>query len=131
MEPIVTHKQERELDARIAEKVMGNTVTWVDNKPYVATNQDSKPHNENLVPGYCSNIGAAMTVAMQLRRLNFSIDILMDERGTTLTVMTSAGDEVVRFENIISKFAQYMCHAALVAVGEERRKGEDRRRARY
>jgi hypothetical protein len=55
----------------------------------------------------------------------------MDERGTTLTVMTSAGEEVVRFENIITKFAQYMCHAALIAVGEERRKGEDRRRARY
>jgi len=40
-------------------------------------------------------------------------------------------EEVVRFENIITKFAQYMCHAALIAVGEERRKGEDRRRARY
>jgi len=131
MEAIVTHKQERELDARIAEKVMGNTAIWVDNKPYVATNQDGGVHSENLVPAYCTSIGAAMTVAMQLRRLNFTIDILMDERGTTLTVMTNSGEEVVRFENIITKFAQYMCHAALIAVGEERRKGEDRRRARY
>ena len=32
MEPIVTHKQERELDARIAEKVMSDMVVWVDNK---------------------------------------------------------------------------------------------------
>ncbi len=130
MEPIVTHKQERELDARIAEKVMNEKVIWADNKPYLATNHDTGAHSENAVPNYCTSVGAAMTVAMQIRRLGFTIDILMDERGTTLTVMTNGGEEVVRFENIISRFAQYMCHAALIAVGEERRRGEDRRRAR-
>lgn len=130
MEPIVTHKQERELDARIAEKVMSEKVIWVDNKPYIATHQDGAAHSENAVPKYCTSVGAAMMVAMQIRRLGFTIDILMDERGTTLTVMTNDGEEVVRFENIISRFAQYMCHAALIAIGEERRRGEDRRRAR-
>lgn len=130
MEPIVTHKQERELDARIAEKVMNEKVIWADNKPYIATNHDAAAHSENVVPNYCTSVGAAMMVAMQLRRLGFTIDILMDERGTTLTVMTNSGEEVVRFENIISRFAQYMCHAALLAAGEERRRGEDRRRAR-
>ena len=130
MEPIVTHKQERELDARIAEKVMSEKVIWVDNKPYIATNQDGAAHSENAVPKYCTSVGAAMMVAMQIRRLGFTVDILMDERGTTLTVMTNDGEEVVRFENIISRFAQYMCHAALIAIGEERRHGEDRRKAR-
>ena len=72
-----------------------------------------------------------MTIAMQLRRLGFTIEIIMDERGTTLTVMQSNGEEIARFDNIITHFAQYMCHAALIAVGEERRKGEDRRRARH
>ena len=129
MEPIVTHKQERELDARIAEKVMNEKVIWVDNKPYIATNHDAAAQSENAVPNYCTSVGAAMTVAMQLRRLGFSIDILMDERGTTLTVLTNSGEEVVCFENIISRLAQYMCHAALIATGEERRRGEDRRRA--
>ena len=47
-------------------------------------------------------MGAAMLVAMQLRRLGFIIDILMDERGTTLTVMQDNGEEVVRFDNIIA-----------------------------
>lgn len=130
MEPIITHKQERELDARIAEKVMQEKVRWTDNKPYMAASPDSGAHAENLVPNYCTSVGAAMLVAMQLRRLGFIINILMDERGTTLTVMQDNGEEVVRFDNIITKFAQYMCHAALIAVGEERRKGEDRRKAR-
>lgn len=130
MEAIITHKQERELDARIAEKVMQEKVLWVENKPFIATNRDGEGRSENQVPHYSTNLGAAMTVALQLRRLGFVIDILMDDRGTTLTVVTSQGDEVCRFENIISRFAQYMCHAALVAVGEERRKGEDRRKAR-
>lgn len=130
MEAIITHKQERELDARIAEKVMQEKVLWVENKPYIATNRDGEGRSENQVPHYSTNLGAAMTVALQLRRLGFVIDILMDDRGTTLTVVTNQGDEVCRFENIISRFAQYMCHAALVAVGEERRKGEDRRKAR-
>ena len=130
MEPIVTHKQERELDARIAEKVMSEKVIWVDNKPYIATNRDAAAHSENAVPNYCTSVGAAMMVAMQIRRLGFTIDILMDERGTTLTVMTNSGEEVVRFDNIISRLAQYMCHAALIAIGEERRRGEDRRRVR-
>ena len=130
MEPIITHKQERELDARIAEKVMQEKILWADNKPYVASNHDAAARSENLVPNYCTSMGAAMMVAMQLRRLGFTIDILMDERGTTLTVMQDSGEEIARFENIITKFAQYMCHAALIAVGEERRKGEDRRKAR-
>lgn len=130
MEPIITHKQERELDARIAEKVMQEKVFWVENKPFIATNKDGEGRGENTVPHYSTNIGAAMQVALQLRRLGFVIDILMDERGTTLTIVTTQGDEVCRFDNIISRFAQYMCHAALVAVGEERRKGEDRRKAR-
>jgi len=130
MEPIITHKQERELDARIAEKVMQEKVRWDDNKPYVASNQDTGTRSENLVPNYCTSVGAAMLVAMQLRRLGFIINILMDERGTTLTLMQNNGEEIVRFDNIITKFAQYMCHAALIAVGEERRKGEDRRKAR-
>lgn len=128
MEPIITHKQERELDARIAEKVMQEKIHWVDNKPYIASNHAAAARPENLVPNYCTSMGAAMMVAMQLRRLGFTIDILMDERGTTLTVMQDSGEEVVRFDNIITKFAQHMCHAALVAVGEERRKGEDRRK---
>jgi hypothetical protein len=130
MEAIITHKQERELDARIGEKVMNEKVFWVENKPFIATNRDGEERSENSVPHYCTNLGAAMTVALQLRRLGFVIDILMDERGTTLTVVSAQGDEVCRFENIISRFAQYMCHAALIAVGEERRKGEDRRKAR-
>jgi hypothetical protein len=133
MEAIFTHKQERELDARVAEKVMQDKVLWVENKPYLATSKDGKQsagRGENQVPHYSTNLGAAMTVAMQLRRLGFVIDILMDERGTTLTVVTAQGDEVCRFDNIISRFAQYMCHAALIAVGDERRKGEDRRKAR-
>lgn len=130
MEAIITHKQERELDARIAEKVMQDKVLWVENKPYVATNKDGNGRSDNQVPHYSTNLGAAMTVALQLRRLGFVIDILMDDRGTTLTVVTAQGEEVCRFENIISRFAQYMCHAALIAVGEERRKGEDRRKAR-
>ena len=131
MEPIITHKQERELDERIAEKVMQEKVIWDDNKPYVASNHEGGTRSENLVPPYCTSVGAAMTVAMQLRRLGFTIDILMDERGTTLTVMQDSGEEIVRFDNIITKFAHYMCHAALVAVGDERRKGEDRRKARH
>ena len=131
MEPIITHKQERELDARIAEKVMQEKVFWSDNKPYKASNHDAAAHSENLVPNYCTSVGAAMTIAMQLRRLGFTIEIIMDERGTTLTVMQSNGEEIARFDNIITHFAQYMCHAALIAVGEERRKGEDRRRARH
>lgn len=130
MEPIITHKQERELDARIAEKVMQEKIHWADNKPFLASNHDAAARPGNLVPNYCTSVGAAMLVAMQLRRLGFIIDILMDERGTTLTVMQDNGEEVVRFDNIIAKFAQYMCHAALIAVGEERRKGEDRRKAR-
>ena len=131
MEPIITHKQERELDARIAEKVMQEKIIWSDNKPYKASNHDAAAHSENLVPNYCTSVGAAMTIAMQLRRLSFTIEIIMDERGTTLTVMQSNGEEIARFDNIITHFAQYMCHAALIAVGEERRKGEDRRRARH
>ncbi len=130
MEAIVTHKQERELDARIAEKVMHEKVIWSDNKPYLATNHDAAAHSENTVPNYCTSVGAAMTVAMQLRRIGFTIDILMDERGTTLTIVTNGGEEIVRFENIISRFAQYMCHGALIAIGEERRRGEDRRNTR-
>lgn len=129
MEAIFTHKQERELDARVAEKVMQEKVIWVENKPFIATNKDGR-EGENSIPHYSTNLGAAMTVAMQLRRLGFVIDILMDERGTTLTVVSTQGDEICRFDNIISRFAQYMCHAALIAVGEERRKGEDRRKAR-
>jgi hypothetical protein len=131
MDPIITHKQERELDARIAEKVMQEKIIWADSKPYTASNHDAAARSENLVPNYCTSIGAAMTVAMQLRRLGFTIEIVMDERGTTLTVMQASGEEVARFENIITHFAQHMCHAALIAVGEERRKGEDRRKARH
>lgn len=129
MEAIITHKQERELDARIAERVMNEKVFWVENKPFVAA-REGEGRSETSVPHYSTNLGAAMTVALQLRRLGFVIDILMDERGITLTVVTAQGDEICRFENIISRFAQYMCHAALLAVGEERRKGEDRRKVR-
>lgn len=129
MDTIVTHKQERELDARIAEKVMQEKVVWADNKPFLAHAPDSAQPSEQPVPAFCSNVGAAMTVAMQLRRLGFIVHIVMDARGTTLTVMDAEGAELARFDNIISHFAQLMCHAALIAVGEERRKGEDRRRA--
>ena len=130
MDPIITHKQERELDARIAEKVMQEKVVWADNKPFVAHSHDNTLRSENAVPPYCSSVGAAMTVAMQLRRLGFIIHIIMDERGTTLTVMNKEGVEIAHFDNIISHFAQVMCHAALIAVGEERRRGEDRRSAK-
>ncbi len=130
MEPIITHQQERALDARVAEKVMQETIIWADNKPYTASNHDAAARAENLVPNYCTSVGAAMTVAMQLRRLGFSVEIVMDERGTTITVLHNNGEEVARFDNIITHFAQSMCHAALIAVGDERRKGEDRRKAR-
>lgn len=120
MEAIFTHKQERELDASVADKVMQEKVLWVENKPFIAASKEGE--GPNSVPHYSTNLGAAMTVAMQLRRLGFVIDILMDERGTTLTVVTAQGDKVCRFDNIISRFAQYMCHAALIAVGEDRRK---------
>ncbi len=127
MEPVITHKQERELDARVAEKVMSEKVVWVEHKPFVASGRNGEGRAEASVPHYSTNLGAAMTVALQLRRLGFIIDILMDERGTTLTVVSAQGDEVCRFENIISRFAQYMCHAALLAVGHSGRKGEDRK----
>lgn len=130
MEAIITHRQERELDARIAERVMQEKVFWIENKPFVASGKEGEGRSENSVPHYCTNLGAAMMVALQLRRLGFVIDILMDERGTTLTVVTAQGDEICRFDNIISRFAHYMCQAALIAVGEERRKGEDRRKVR-
>jgi hypothetical protein len=130
MESVITHKQERELDARVAEKVMSEKVIWIEHKPFVAGGKSGDGHAETSVPHYSTNLGAAMTVALQLRRLGFIIDILMDERGTTLTVVSAQGDEICRFENIISRFAQYMCHAALVAVGQDGRKGEDRKALR-
>lgn len=130
MEPVITHKQERELDTRIAEKVMSEKVFWIENKPFVAAGRNGEGRSETSVPHYSTNLGAAMTVALQLRRLGFVIDILMDERGTTLTIVSAQGDEICRFENIISRFAQYMCHAALLAVGQAGRKSEDRRNVR-
>lgn len=129
MDSIITHKQERELDARVAETVMQEKVVWQDNKPFIAHDREGGTQSENPVPPYCTSVGAAMTVAMQLRRLGFVIHIVMDASGTTLTITHADGGEVAHFDNIISHFAQVMCHAALIAVGEERRKGEDRRRA--
>ncbi len=129
MEAIITHKQERELDARVAEKVMQEKIVWEDNKPFIAHDRQGGPQSENAVPPYSTSVGAAMTVAMQLRRLGFIIHIVMDGSGTHLKISNTDGGEVARFDNIISHFAQVLCHAALIAVGEERRKGEDRRRA--
>ncbi len=52
----------------------------------------------------------------------------MDKSGSSITVFTADGDELIQFENIITKLANYIALVALVAVGAERRKGEDRRR---
>ena len=121
MEAVITHKQERELDARVAEKVMHEKVLWIENKRFIVA-RAGDDRAETSVPHYSTHLGAAMTVALQLRRLGFVIDILMDARGITLTLVSAEGDEICRFENIISRFAHYMCHAALLAVGDDRRK---------
>lgn len=126
MELIITHRQERELDARVAEKVMRQKVVWTDQRPTIVADGQT-PEN---VPHYSTNLGAAMTVALQLRRLGFVIDILLDGRGASITVLDAQGDEVCRFDNIISRFAQHMCQAALIAVGEEKRQPAPRQARR-
>jgi len=123
-----TYKEERELDARIAEKVMDAQVEWEKNTPYVLKDGKATFSKENIVPNYCTSIGPAMALALELRRKGFKIDIIMDAKGISITAWDEEGNELIRHENIISKFAWYMCHAALIAVGEERRKGPDRRR---
>lgn len=122
-----SHREEREADAKIAEHVMGLRVVWKDNVPYGLSAEDELPNPENEVPEYSTNLGAAMTVALQLRRLGYEVSISMDKSGTSIAVFTADGDELIHFENIITKLANYIALAALVAVGAERRKGQDRR----
>lgn len=122
-----TVKEERELDARIAESVFGMDTVWEG----ISVQQSSGDSTPTPVPPYSTSIGASFTVAMELRRKGFIVDIHMDSSGISVRVSDNEGNIVVEHSNIISKFANYMCHAALVAVGEERRMGEDRRKARY
>ena len=122
-----SHREEREADAKIAEHVMGLRVVWNDNVPYGLADDNEQPSPENEVPQYSTSIGAAMTVAMQLRRLGYEVTINMDKSGSSVGVYTADGDELIHFENIITKLANYIALAALVAVGAERRKGDDRR----
>ncbi len=123
-----SHREEREADAKIAEHVMGLRVDWDGSVPYALTEDGERPNADNEIPHYSTNIGAAMTVALQLRRLGYEVTINMDKSGCSITVATADGDELIRFENIITKLANYIALAALVAVGAERRKGDDRRR---
>ena len=126
-----TYKEERELDARIAEKVLHAKVEWEKNTPYIVKDDQKTLTNDNIVPNYCTSIGPAMALAMELRRQGFKIDILMDEQGIAVTAWDKDGNEIMKHENIISKFAWYICHIALIAVGEERRRGPDRRKEAY
>lgn len=123
-----TYKEERELDARIAEKVMNAQISWDKNTPYIIKDGSTTFSADNIVPNYCTSIGPAMALAMELRRKGFKIEILMDAKGISITAWDANGNELIQHDNIISKFAWYMCHVALIAVGEERRKSPDRRR---
>lgn len=125
---VITHKDERELDARIAEKVMGSRVVWEKNTPY-AVSGEAADRSETAIPHYCTSIGSAMVVAMQLRRLGFTVKLVMDQTGTTLVLRDGSGRQICKFDNIISKLSLFICHAALIAVGDERRRNKDRRRA--
>lgn len=123
-----SHREEREADAKIAEHVMGLRVVWSDNVPHGLADEGEQPSPDNELPQYSTSLGAAMTVALQLRRLGYEVTINMDKSGTSIGIYTPDGDELIHFENIITKLANYIALAALVAVGAERRKGDDRRK---
>ncbi len=123
-----TIKEERELDARVAEAVFGHEIEWDGSNPVIA-GKDKRAGNP--VPHYCTNIGASFMVALELRRQGHVVDIHLDSSGISLRVCDAQGNELIEHRNIISQFANHMCHAALVAVGAERRLGGDRRKARY
>jgi len=111
-----TYKEERELDALIAGKVMSARVGWEKNTPYVIKGEKDVFSSENTVPNYCTSIGAAMSLAMELRRKGFKIEIVMDAQGIVLACWDADGNEIVKYENIISKFSWFMCQMALTAV---------------
>lgn len=125
-----TYKEERELDARVAEKVLGIEVTWQSNTPYRVVKDHDEVMEGDEIANYSSNIGSAMQIALELRRQGFVVEIRMDNDGMSIAIWDQDNVELVRHDHIISKFAAYMCHAALVAVGEERRMGADRRAER-
>lgn len=122
-------QEERQMDARIAQHVMGLRVEWIDQAPYGLTDSDEQAHEDNHLPAYSTSLGAAMTVALQLRRLGYEVSLRMNQAGTSIAVSSPEQGELARYDNIITKLAHYICQAALVAVGTERRKGADRREA--
>ncbi len=107
---------------------MGLRVVWDGSVPHALMEDGEQPNADNEISHCSTNLGAAMRVALQLRRPGYEVTITMDKCGSSITVFTADGDELNQFENVITNLANYIALAVLVAVGAERRKGEDRRR---
>ena len=99
----------REMDALVAEKVMGLSYILFDG---------TDPHQEELTPHYSTDIAAAWEVVEKLRK-SYDVVIDLDDELASCRILKRVNDEWIReivVEQIFESTPYAICRAALLAV---------------
>lgn len=127
---------DNELNAMVAEKVMGHTIQWVNGVPFLSYKKGTAPGSPYVlsdgtelhsVPNFCNDIAAAWQGALKIASMwGYGVTIhIGDEVVIERTMEAKAGNShIITWQDVArvgtaQGDARAICLAALQAVGVE------------